>query len=233
MPRKMRNPKARFEQTSEDELFFISDGLLGAESDKKLWLYILTANQKKLRELWDQNKAAILEAWILTNPGSRPALWWDFEAPRITPESIVLLGRGATVVKLHRENYCEPRKRLSGIGTPNHEALNYGPVFAYGLPADGWITQFDESYYNARARDIHGELIPCQWKEGDFKGKAIDPDNPPVYESQSSYLKRHNLFVPGEERRLKAKDFEPEAIRFESEEGNDFSTLPEVSGLVQ
>jgi hypothetical protein len=43
-------------------------------------------------------------------------------------------------------------------------------------------------------------------------GVAIDPDNPPIYESQASYLERHGLFLPGERRRLKPADFEPERV---------------------
>jgi hypothetical protein len=48
----------------------------------------------------------------------------------------------------------------------------------------------------------------------------VDPSDPPKFESQASYLKRHNLFEPGEERRLKAKDFEPQII-FEEETLSD------------
>ena len=45
-----------------------------------------------------------------------------------------------------------------------------------------------------------------------FKGVAIDPSDPPAFESQASYLKRHGIFLAGEERRLKKADFEAEII---------------------
>jgi hypothetical protein len=41
---------------------------------------------------------------------------------------------------------------------------------------------------------------------------AYDPANPPLYESQASYLLRHDLLLPGERRRLTEGDLDPEAI---------------------
>jgi hypothetical protein len=38
------------------------------------------------------------------------------------------------------------------------------------------------------------------------------------FESQASYLRRHSLFLPGEERRLKAADFAPEAVLIDQAE---------------
>src|SRR5881397_1261067 len=43
--------------------------------------------------------------------------------------------------------------------------------------------------------------IPARWH-------SIDPADPPRFESQASYLQRHGLFVPHEEERLSAEDFE-------------------------
>ena len=64
-------------------------------------------------------------------------------------------------------------------------------------------------FYNGRARDIHGKLIDSGYKEGDFLGVALDPDDPPRFESQASYLKRHGLLTKAEEKQLTDKDFEP------------------------
>ena len=41
---------------------------------------------------------------------------------------------------------------------------------------------------------------------------ADDPSNPPAFESEAAYLKRHGLLTPEETRRLRKKDFEPEVI---------------------
>jgi hypothetical protein len=42
---------------------------------------------------------------------------------------------------------------------------------------------------------------------------SIDDNNLPSYESESDYLRRHGLFLPGEEARLTLADFAPEIIR--------------------
>ena len=45
-------------------------------------------------------------------------------------------------------------------------------------------------------------------------GLAVyDVNDPPVYESQASFLKRHKLFVNGEEKRLPPESFAPEVVR--------------------
>jgi hypothetical protein len=49
--------------------------------------------------------------------------------------------------------------------------------------------------------------LPSYWIE-----ETIDPDDPPTFESEASYLKRHGLMSAAEMRRLKAKDFKPEAL---------------------
>jgi hypothetical protein len=47
-------------------------------------------------------------------------------------------------------------------------------------------------------------------EEGEqFAGIPFDADDPPVYESQASYLDRHKLLTPAERRRLRAQDFKP------------------------
>jgi hypothetical protein len=89
------------------------------------------------------------------------------------------------------------RRRIGGIGDPCHECLNYAEAYTLGLP-DHWVSQWDVDYYNGRAIDIHGE--------------PIDPANPPRYESQASFLRRHGLLTPEETRRLRSADFEPEAV---------------------
>jgi hypothetical protein len=41
---------------------------------------------------------------------------------------------------------------------------------------------------------------------------AVDPSDPPSFESQAAYLKRLKVLLPGEEKRLTRHDFAPEAI---------------------
>jgi hypothetical protein len=51
----------------------------------------------------------------------------------------------------------------------------------------------------------HG--FPDCWHEEGF-----DSNDPPRFESEASYLDRHGLLLPGERRRLKREDFEPEVL---------------------
>ncbi len=92
------------------------------------------------------------------------------------------------------------RQRLGGIGTPSHECLDYVSIYVLGIPAS-WLNQEEVEYY-----------------QPDFEGVAIDPEDPPQYESQATYLKRLDLFLPGESKRLRKADFEPELVMPEDDE---------------
>jgi hypothetical protein len=88
----------------------------------------------------------------------------------------------------------EPRRRLGGIGSGLHECSAYALVLAYGVPA-----------FWRRAGDFMGSIEIEKWP-------PIDPANPPTFESESAYLARHKLFLPGERKRLRKADFLPEKI---------------------
>jgi len=47
---------------------------------------------------------------------------------------------------------------------------------------------------------------------------AIDPNDPPCYESEAANLQRHSLLLPEEKRRLRKKDFEPEIISVDDDD---------------
>jgi hypothetical protein len=151
---------------------------------------------------WKAVREEILANWVRKHPGTRPWAWWRYDAPRWT--RIWGAWFDGTLP--------EPRKRLGGIGTPNFESLNVVPSLPFGIP-DSWVSPFDVEYYNGRAKNIHGNRIGEEHKEGDFPHDSIDPDDPPVFESQASYLKRHGLLLPGEEERLTDADYELESVR--------------------
>ena len=171
---------------SETELFILSDGLLGQE-ENRLVKFALTP--ESLQALWKENRDFILREYAEQRPGTRPQTWWDFDSP------------------------AKVRNRLGGVGDPAHEHLAYVEHYVCGIP-DLWITQDDVDMYNGRQKTIDGEPITCHgaWLEGHFKGRAIDLENPPRYESQAAFLKRLDLLLPGEEQRLSEADFEPEVI---------------------
>jgi hypothetical protein len=63
----------------------------------------------------------------------------------------------------------------------------------------------------AEAEDAGG-AAGGRYHEGHFPHNAIDPNNPPRFESQAAYLERHGLLSPEERRRLPADAFEPELV---------------------
>jgi hypothetical protein len=80
------------------------------------------------------------------------------------------------------------RQRIGGIGTPQFEVTCSWGGFSYGIP-NSWITE---------------SLKRCG-----FRGEAIDPDDPPTFESEAAYLKRKGLLTQAEIKWLKEH---PEAL---------------------
>jgi hypothetical protein len=87
----------------------------------------------------------------------------------------------------------ETRHRLGGIGD---ERRNDGRRYLdFGVPVDrSWNLRGDQRY------------------AGQHDGVPIDPDNPPLYESESNFLRRHLLLLSGEEKKLTAADFAPVSV---------------------
>lgn len=167
------------------------------------------ASKKRFQESLKYFEKVLLPAWIKKNPCSRPWAWWTYFAPRWQRKFDAYFDG----------KLPEPRQRLGGVGDPDFEFLGYVPHFEYGLPV-GWITNFDVEYYNGVRKNIHGTIIPAKYKPGDFKGQAIDPENPPTYESEAAYLGRLGLLSKAEEKYLKQHPelLEPETVTFEEED---------------
>src|ERR1700681_795375 len=78
-------------------------------------------------QLWNQNRDVILAEHVKENPGTRPALWWRYTAPRLPV---------GTFPGCYRDGQLpEPRLRTGGTGTP---VAATSAAFAYGLPT-AWI----------------------------------------------------------------------------------------------
>jgi len=181
----------------------IVEYLLTGKQPKKedAWWEIFALTGEKESAAWEDLRDELLADWIREHAGSRPWGWWTFDAPRW----------GKIFGAFWDGTLPEPRLRLGGTGTPAFEALAYAPSFTRGVP-DSWVSDFDVSYYNGRSVDVHGNRIGTEYADGHFPHEAIDPADPPVVESEAAYLKRHKLFVNGEEKRLTEADFKPEMI---------------------
>jgi hypothetical protein len=141
------------------------------------------------QQLWTEYREDVLAWWIEEYPGTRPSLWWHHDAPRQP--------RGRYPRCWFDGTLPEPRRRVGGVGTACHERLAYVPRYWCGVPQD-WISATDIRIYEQIGTPLR---VP-----------ALDPADPPMYESEASYLKRVGRLLPGEAPRLTADDFEPESV---------------------
>ena len=166
----------------------------------------------KWKPAWEKVREEVMAAWIKKHPGTRCWAWWEIDAPRWERK----------FNSWFDGTKPEPRQRIGGTGTEDYEALAYAPYFDKGIPT-GWVSKFDEEYYNGRRKNIHGDPIATEHKEGDFKGKAIDPNDPPQFESEAAYLQRHNLLTDAEKKFIEKHPelLEPEEVSFDEDEDEE------------
>jgi len=150
--------------------------------------FVLQRGGSQLKAIWKAVNRELLNDWIKQNPCSRPWAWWAHDAPRWINDPFEGCYYHGTI--------AEPRQRLGGTGTPSHEVLAIKPSFTKGIP-ESWI---DKTF-----------------KKIGFKGKAIDPNDPPVFESEAAYLKRHGLLTMSEQRHLEKNLalLEPETLQID------------------
>jgi len=197
MPVKRRKPKVRIEGFPDWQIRFLETSELPPEDDPDMnvfelldWQYHTAVREDPALLVWQACREQIMAKWLARHPGSRPYGWWAFDAP-------------------------EPgRLQVGGTGTPAHEVLAYGPSYSKGIPTL-WVTERQALYYNGLARDKHGNPMEMRKRDGtlskpgDFAGVPPDPNDPPLFESESTYLDRHRLLTEGERAALNTADFEP------------------------
>lgn len=190
MPRKPRKSRIMKRAIDPAEIYFLQYGTTKGGppyEHLKLELFLRGMHVDNWKPIWEEVREEVMAAWIKKHPGTRCWAWWEFDAPRWERKF------GA----YFDGTLPEPRRRIGGIGTPSHDVLAYVPYFDSGIPTS-WVSKFQEEYYNGRAKDIHGNVIPSEYKDGDFKGVAIDENDPPVFESEAAYLDRHGLLTASE-----------------------------------
>lgn len=155
------------------------------------------------RAAWNEVRDEILTEWIITAPGTRSIHWWKFDAPRQPV--------GNFDDCYYDGKLPEPRRRLGGVGTVAHEVLNYVPAYSFGIP-NSWVSQADVEHYSP-----------------DFAGVAIDPEDPPEFESSATYLDRLGLLLPGEKRRIRKADWESEVVMPAEDDEGDTEAAPDAA----
>lgn len=134
----------------------------------------------RLHEVWDELRDEVVAEWIRENPGTRPALWWKYDAP-------------------------EPRQRVGGAGDDISEVLAYAPRSNRGIPVQ-WFTSEEVALFGKTVRNHEHGRAPV----------ALDPDDPPRFESEAAYLDRRGLLTTPERRRLDVSGWpKPEAVKYD------------------
>jgi len=171
----------RPEMGTDAETLWFSDR---PEEAKKLdsdvtWLEF--ANDAKLKKAWDRVRDRVLRDWKEKYPGTRPSAWWRLDAPRAKAGTFV----NSSGFDLDPKGELpEPRRKLSGKGRPAWEVIALAPNLEYGLPLDWTVADSAEG------------AVKDFLMEG-----SVDSDDPPHYESQASYLRRHGLLTSEEANR--------------------------------
>lgn len=137
----------RFKKVNSNNASLIEYFLSGETNDFET--FMLSANDEKMKLLWEENKAVILQDWIAEHPGSRPAAWWCYDAPRAerfkgTPWEI---------------SQPEPRRRLNGESIYSGNEI---PHLIKAIP-DGEDPALFESERQYLER--HGLLMPEEIKQ--------------------------------------------------------------------
>jgi hypothetical protein len=95
------------------------------------------------------------------------------------------------------------RARVGGVGRPVYDYLSYLPKFKFGIPVE-FVTK-------ERAEMWMSPNLPQRLRT---EMEAVDPKDPPTFESEAAFLDRHELLTPAEKKKLSEKDFEPVRIKF-------------------
>ena len=130
MPRRRRTEKAKpHSDISDGMMAYLTDEPI-AESDSetvfKVCMLSAGSREEGLRELWKSARSEVLATWISKNPGTRPRVWWQFDAPRQP------LGRFPGC--FWDGELPEPRKFISGAGCDASLISAYMPSYESGLP---------------------------------------------------------------------------------------------------
>lgn len=204
MPTKRKRRAHHLRETLSDGLLdFLSDGRLDyGENEQEKLTWMILEPRHRLREAWDVARNLILEEWREEFPGTRPTQWWEFDAPRVSDETLMSWGYTPKMYLWRAdERPADPRRRVGGTGSPDFEHFNVTPTFEKGIPS-GWIDTFDTLYYRGRAFDVQGLAVGQKYIGNDFRGIAVDRSNPPTFESEAEYLRRHDLLTSAEQQYL-------------------------------
>ena len=119
-----RRYRARVRQAPIDPTHWalLTDAPLPADANP--FLVIDRNFDRVMRPLWEEYGVEIVVDWIDAHPGTRPSLWWKYDAPRAA---------GQDKLPPHQRQ-VEPRRQILGEGVPLHEVQNVLPSYNFGIP---------------------------------------------------------------------------------------------------
>jgi hypothetical protein len=124
------------------------------------------------KQLWEQHGATVIAEFVKENPGTRPPLFWEHDAPR--------LPMGTFPGWFVDGKLPMPRERIGGTGTAAYEVTSVMPSFWYGIP-DCWIAieKGDEPVFESQASYLkrHGLLFDGEERRSDFSPEIISYGN--------------------------------------------------------
>lgn len=148
----------------------------------------LRGHEGELRAAWEAQRAAILAEWLARVPGTRPWAWWRLDAP-------------------------EPRQRLGGTGDPFGDEVSFGvSVYWFTPRLRDALTETDEHGRPVKARPSYRRRGKVLTIERDMEPVPFDAHDPPVYESEAAFLRRHGLLSARETKVLRDEAFLPVAL---------------------
>ena len=121
---------------------------------------------------WDIMGDNLLAEWIKAKPGTRPWAWWRWQSPERRPRV-----DGGT----HPHENAERSKHVANIDSPSAWARAF--ALNFGLPSM-FIPAFDKDLYHE------------WWRCDDWYTETK------IFESQATYLLRHDLLTPAEKAEL-------------------------------
>ncbi len=145
----------------------------------------LLYSDNDFQNAWGELKDNIMFEWIAEKAGTRPFAWWEVDCPRWKDDPF----KGC----FWHGTFPIPRERILGnsdIQAPWNFGLNEKPRFAYGIPRSFCYYNDKIKHYSPANDDILKNIF---------------------YESEASYLKRHGLLMPGEEKFLTEENYKPES----------------------
>jgi len=179
MPRKNAKRKVKIEQKPLWLLRFLALGEIPEpEKEGALECFMLRGNKRNEKRIWKKYRDFILADWIQNKPGTRPFIWWKFDAPRWKKKFNGAFFEGTLL---------EPRKKMSRKGVIVWKKFpSIIPRFVFGVPYD-WY-QIDKTYYpmfesQASYLKRHGLLIKSEER------RLTDKDFKP--ESCKKYIERY------------------------------------------